>query len=224
MDYHLASNGCWRAEMGPIRMGSRLDLESLGAMGLEVRALKQVHGVDIRDDAYFSKERAYHEGDGLVSLRSGVALVVKTADCLPVILSDGHKIAAVHAGWRGFRAGIVERLTEHFDMARVFAFIGPAISADNYEVDRDLYQAWLAEDPELASRLKPAPAGGTKRLFDLKGMAHAQLTRLGVSEDRLEVIPVCTVTSPLPSFRRDKNRDRSIYSYVYRVAEGTHSL
>ena len=206
--------------MGPVRMGSCLELESLDELGLEVRQLKQVHGVAIRDDAYFANERSYHEGDGLVSTLPSVALVVKTADCLPVVLSDGHKIAAVHAGWRGFRAGIVERLTGHFDMSRVFAFIGPAISADNYEVDRDLYEAWLAEDPALASRLKPAPAGGTKRLFDLKGMARAQLIELGIAEARVEVVPVCTVASSLPSFRRDKNRDRSIYSYIYRMTEG----
>ena len=48
------------------------------------------------------------EGDGFITDRPGVALCVKTADCVPVLLADGKKkvVAAVHAGWRGTALGI----------------------------------------------------------------------------------------------------------------------
>ena len=54
------------------------------------------------------------EGDALLENTPGSVVAVKTADCLPILLVDaGHgAVAAVHAGWRGTVAGIVQRAFE----------------------------------------------------------------------------------------------------------------
>jgi len=156
MDLRLHDSGCWQARCGDVHMGCTLSLEELRE--LSPRLLTQVHGTLIHDDQIYRDEKTC--GDGLVSDRAGVALVIKTADCVPVTFSDGHRIGAIHAGWGGTAAGIVSRLAEHFKPERLFAVIGPAISADNYEVDADLYADWLERDSRLAAFLAPAPASG----------------------------------------------------------------
>jgi len=214
MDLRLHDSGCWQARCGDVHMGCTLSLEELRE--LSPRLLTQVHGTLIHDDLIYRDEKTC--GDGLVSDRAGVALVIKTADCVPVTFSDGHRIGAIHAGWRGTAAGIVSRLAEHFQPERLFAVIGPAISADNYEVDADLYADWLERDSRLAAFLAPAPAGGSKRLFDLKGMVRDHLLRLGVPSDRIETVPACTYASSLPSYRRTGSPSPPLFSYIYRQA------
>jgi polyphenol oxidase len=99
-------------------------------------------------------------GDALLSEEPGILLSVRTADCLPVLLVDSgrHAVAAVHAGWRGALARIMEATVAH--MRRLFgtrpedlvAAIGPSIRACCYEVGEDVAEAFRARFLSAGSR------------------------------------------------------------------------
>jgi len=80
-------------------------------------------------------------GDGIILLEKGVMAIIKTADCLPVILYDpGFPMAAiVHAGWRGTAARITEKALERMvalgaKTSRIGAIVGPGIGPCCYRV------------------------------------------------------------------------------------------
>ncbi len=187
--------------------------EALVQPGLETRAVKQVHGNQILGDSAWSE--SVRKADGLVTDRTGVALIIRTADCVPIHMTDGSRVGLVHAGWRGIRAGIVKRLAAYFEPKRSMAVIGPAISWPRYEVDIDLYGEWLQEDPGLGAWLREITPTSTKRLLDLKGFLHAQFQGMGVQ--RVTTIPLCTFDSTLPSYRREGRRSGQIVNYIYRI-------
>ncbi len=211
MDLHLGKNHCWFGHEGAVRMGCSREL--LAFPGLVARAVKQVHGNRILDDPAWMD--GVLEADGLVSDLPGVILIIRTADCVPVHMTDGSRIALVHAGWRGVRAGIVKGLVAYFDPEKTMAVLGPAISGPRYEVDIDLYGEWLEEDPGLGPWLREIDATSTKRLLDLKGFLSSQLQDMGVK--RVTTIPLCTFDSTLPSYRRQGRQAGRIVNYIYRI-------
>ena len=208
---------CWHGQKDDIHFGSTLQLDHLQQRVAEMRLLKQIHSAAIfTDETYACPPNLLLEGDGLVTDRSDTVLVVKTADCLPIVASDGRRLVALHAGWRGLKAGIVMRLGEFLNPVESFVIIGPAICTKHYEVDRDLYEPWLADEPELSHWLHAAPAGGSKRLLDTRGFAKQQLQQLGFPVNQIKVLATCTFGSQLPSWRREHSRERRLYTYIYR--------
>ncbi len=195
-------------------MGCLLDLGELSSRGFLLRSVKQVHGAEILDDLTYLHSR--QEADGLVTDMKNQALLVKTADCVPLHLTDGRRVAVVHAGWRGTRSGIVKTALSRFEPDKTWAILGPAISAECYEVGRDCYEDWSHEDPNLADHLQALSADSTKRRLDLKGFIRSQLHRAGLDPERIRDVGVCTYQTGLPSYRRDGRLLKSIYSYIYR--------
>jgi YfiH family protein len=131
---------------------------------------------------------------------------VITADCLPLLLTSrgGTEVAAIHAGWRGLAAGVVEATVGamHTDVRELLAWIGPAISQAHYEVGRDVFDALVGDagDPACAACFKPF---GEKYLADLAGLARLRLRRLGVAA--VAGGDHCTFADPgrFHSWRRD---------------------
>ncbi|CAM2010890.1 polyphenol oxidase family protein [Acanthopleuribacter pedis] len=199
---------------GAVSFGYTLDLSGLHQRHGTVRQVTQVHGALVLDDPHYTSNQ--NPADGLVTDLADTALVVKTADCLPVLASDGTRLVALHAGWRGLKAGIIKSLADWLDPRSAFVFIGPAISPSCYEVDADLYQSWLRDDPALANQLSPAPAGGTKRLLDTKAVALRHLQEIGFAPEAVECSPTCTFRSGLPSWRREQPDKRRLYSFIVR--------
>ncbi len=69
---------------------------------------------------------------------------VLTADCLPVLMTDGETIAAIHAGWRGLLGGILTKALVQIPWRRKpLVFLGPAISAEVFDVGEEVYRAFL---------------------------------------------------------------------------------
>jgi polyphenol oxidase len=126
-------------------LDARLDDRS----GLEARrhalvdgpwvALRQVHGARVRTVRRLDEAPAVagSEGDGLVTDLSGVVLSVNSADCAPVALvGRGGVVAAVHAGWRGLVAGVIEQAVTAMRSLRsgaIDAWLGPCIHPECYE-------------------------------------------------------------------------------------------
>lgn len=137
--------------------------------------------------------------DAGVTLRSDVAISVRVADCVPILLADqdGRGVAAVHAGWRGAAAGIVERAVEALSQAtgaaadRIIAAIGPSIGPCCYEVGEDVRAAFLAADIEGAQHF--LPHGGKWRL-DLWQAVARRLETAGVERRHVHVAGLCTAT------------------------------
>jgi YfiH family protein len=80
------------------------------------------------------------EGDGLVTQRTGHALMMMTADCLPIVLgnNEGTEVANLHAGWRGLANGIVENTVTEMKSQPTWAWLGAAISQPCFEVGAEV--------------------------------------------------------------------------------------
>lgn len=147
--------------------------------------------------------------DALVTTQRGLALVVLTADCVPVLLSDHEAgvIAAVHAGRMGARNGIVAKTVEKMVAlgaapARIHALMGAAASGENYEVPRA-----MAEDVEsrLPGSLVRTPQGTWG--LDIRAGLIRQLLSLGVTA--IDSDPRCTVAdTSFFSYRREGTTGR----------------
>ena len=143
--------------------------------------LRQVHGDRVLDRTTLGATPP--EADGSWTDQTLLPCTVLTADCLPVLFCDrgGSRVAAVHAGWRGLRAGILARAVRAMGRPpeQLLAWIGPAIGVGAYEVgadfERDFRHAW------------PWLEGGFKRYqgrvhADLPALARAALGQVGVTD------------------------------------------
>jgi YfiH family protein len=188
-----------------------------------VAMAKQVHGrtvVVVRDgDGLLA---AMPEADAFVSSSRDVAVAIRVADCVPVLMADRHRgvVAAVHAGWRGTAAraatAALEALEREFGTtpADLVAAIGPSIGPCCYEVGTELVDAFAAAGHEryLIDRwfLAPAPPRGSRerpRLrLDVAGANRDQLLLAGVPEDQIFSSGLCTAMhlDVLTSYRAEK--------------------
>ena len=174
-----------------------------------VVSLKQVHSdrVVFLQDTPPSPPRA----DGAVTGRPFLFLVVKTADCLPLLLADPDRrgVAAVHCGWRGTAQGIAEKAVRLLqercgcDPRSLRAGLGPCIGPSCYEVGEDVRQAFLRGSLPL-DVFRPAPGGRGKYFLDLAAANVFQLKRAGLQESHLGLSGLCTHCRPdFCSYRRD---------------------
>ena len=150
----------------------------LGAESL--LGLNQVHGPEVVVAAASWPDRP--RADAMVTDRPGLALGIVTADCAPVLLHDpaAGVIGAVHAGWRGALAGVLEAAVaamQALGASRIVAAIGPCIQQPSYEVGPDLRDAILAHDPSHARFLADGRPGHWQ--FDLPGYCAARLAGIG---------------------------------------------
>jgi len=150
---------------------------SLGAGHL--LGLSQVHGPEVVTVTEPWLPGAGPRADALVTAIPGLALGVVSADCTPVLLADARAgvIGAVHAGWRGALAGVLEATVaamQALGASRIAAAIGPCIRQRSYEVRADLRDAVLARDPADARFFQDGSAGHWQ--FDLAGYCAARLS------------------------------------------------
>lgn len=181
--------------------------------GVEFCWLSQVHGTDVVDAEEVAESADPVEADGCVSRTSGLACAILTADCLPVLLCDrgAEVVAACHAGWRGLAAGVVEQTIDAMGAApgELFAWLGPAIGGDVYEVGDDVRRAFVDADPNAAGHFASSPFHPEDRwVADLHGLATLRLTDLGVETILGE--PTCTHGDEerFFSYRRDGETGR----------------
>jgi purine-nucleoside/S-methyl-5'-thioadenosine phosphorylase / adenosine deaminase len=168
-----------------------------------VYQVRQVHGATVgivRGGEPLSEIRAI-QADALVGAAPGVVVGVRTADCVPALIEDSEAgiCAAVHAGWRGLLAGVLEaavgRMAElggHPERFR--AALGPCIGPCCFEVGEAVAARFPAEHVRAA---RPRP------FVDLRATARARLLSLGVAD--IDASPPCTRCDPAGyySYRRD---------------------
>lgn len=139
------------------------------------------------------------ECDALITNRPGLALVVFTADCTPILFWDEKTgaVGAAHAGWRGTVSGIGARVVEAMGRefgshpADIHAAIGPNIGVCHFETDGDVPQAFRAAyGTEMDQWIT---TDGNKFHLDLKNINRRILNRAGVTQ--VEVSEACTQCS-----------------------------
>lgn len=185
---------------------NRARLRSALALPDEPRWLRQRHTTKVvRADA----NTATVEADGSVTQAPGVVCAVLTADCLPVLLCDrdATMVAALHAGWRGLAAGVIEAGVRATGVppGELLAWLGPAIGPERYEVGDDVPAAVCAADPDARAAFRPSPTGAGKWQADLGALARRRLARAGVPPDAVHGGEWCTASDPerFFSYRRD---------------------
>ena len=141
--------------------------------------LQQVHGTRVVDAAAAG---ALPEADGAWCERPNVVCAVLTADCLPLLLSDrdGRCVAALHAGWRGLAAGVIEHAVAALPVAAdtLLAWLGPAIGPAAYVVGDEVRSSFLAVDAQAAEAFSAHRDGGWHA--DLYRLARQRLAACGV--------------------------------------------
>jgi YfiH family protein len=159
------------------------------------------------------REGCCGDGDAIHTDKSGVALSVVTADCLPIVVAGPSHLTTIHAGWRGLAGHLIEKTLDELneEPGKVCAWIGPAIGPCCYEVGPDVAnQVVAASSPEVELSRHPRP------YLDLTKAAAVQLTRAGVRN--LRTVPVCTRCSPkwLWSYRRDGDRAGRNWTFAWK--------
>jgi YfiH family protein len=164
----------------------------------ELADMEQVHGTRVVEvGGSIRRERC----DALVTDRAEVVLMVRVADCVPVLLADPSAgvVGAAHAGRNGMRDGVVTGCVEWMralGAGDITAWVGPHICGACYEVPDEMQQEVAAVEPVSAGRT----SWGTSSI-DIGAGVTAQLDRAGV---RVVQVPGCTMESPdLYSHRRD---------------------
>lgn len=157
--------------------------------------LYQVHG-DLVVDAVPGRRP---EADGIVTTTPGLTLMVRAADCVPVLLAGSGVIGAAHAGRKGMAAGVVPRTVERMrelGADDITAWIGPSICGACYEVPGQMRDEVAEVEPTSAATTR----NGTPAI-DVAAGVRAQLERAGVT---VAYVGGCTLeSSDLYSFRRD---------------------
>jgi YfiH family protein len=174
-------------------------------MGLPVATVRQVHGTRV---VTAGNEDDPPEADGVASRRRGQALGIVTADCVPaLLLARRHGvIAAVHAGWRGAAAGVLESALDHLrrefgvEPPDVDGVLGPSIGPCCYRVGPEVREAFEARSG--ATTTAAWTPAGDRLLLDLRLAERLLLEQAGVSS--VALVGPCTACTPgLASYRRD---------------------
>ncbi len=157
--------------------------------------LRQVHGDDMVFETALSgaAETSLMEGDGLGTSAPRTALIVKTADCQPILLAhrSSNYVAGLHVGWRGnvadFPTTGVQRFCLHYklDPKDVYAVRGPSLGP------------MAAEFTNFDKEFKPEHRrffNEADQTVNLWGLTKAQLMAAGLPEENIFGLDLCTKT------------------------------
>jgi YfiH family protein len=188
--------------------------EAVGYRHETLFELSQVHGRHVREvrAAEAPAEVRREEGDALLACEAGVAIGVRAADCLPLLVVDpeSRAVSAVHAGWRGTVAGVALAALDALRAAtgapasRLHAAVFPHIRACCFEVGSDV----AAEIQRVVPGERVVDASREKPHVALARVITAQLVAAGVPHAQLDDVAGCTRCDAerFFSYRRDGKR------------------
>ena len=173
----------------------------------------QVHGAAIAEPRGCDAPSA--PAAAVLSRAGGPTVGVGSADGVPILLAveGGAAVAAVHAGWRGLAAGVVEatigRLRTAAPGRALVAAVGPAAGGCCYAVGPEV----IAALAPAAQRVAPGPRG--RPLLDLGGVTVDRLRAAGLAADAIDRVGPCTICSPgWPSYRREGDRAGRALAFI----------
>ncbi len=151
---------------------------------------RQVHGADVID-THGHRGDASVCGDAFVTSSVNVPVLVGVADCVPILVAtrDGSAVAAIHAGWRGAVAGVIEATIQHMTARHniaprdLMAAVGPSIGPCCFEVGDEVAAQFPAEYVNRAH---------AKPHVDLARYVRDTLVSAGVDADLIDFADICT--------------------------------
>ena len=181
--------------------------------------LKQTHSTVVSTpQTRKAKPNDVINADASVTNIANEALVIMTADCLPVLFtnSKGTVVGAAHAGWRGLCAGVLENtvaqmlnLSNETSASDLLVWLGPAIGPASFEVGKDVVEAFRDSGlPFSENAFQPIAGKSGKFLADIYRLACDRLQACGVTS--IFGGEYCTVrdSKQFFSYRRDGQTGR----------------
>lgn len=168
--------------------------------------LSQVHGIGCVEHKQNTQQ--YVVADSAFTVLTDKVCGVMTADCAPILLSDrnGTCVAAIHAGWRGLAAGVVQNCVDCMPVEKneLLAWIGPCIGSESFEVGTEVVESFahLPECFEFQSN--------GKFLADLTSLCAKTLTSIGIK--KVFLAAECTYSSPKRFFSHRHTTHRGMAS------------
>lgn len=164
--------------------------------------LKQIHSNNVlvvNEDNLFQELEA---ADGVITNLKGVALIIATADCQPIMLYDSKNevIANVHSGWKGTLNKILEKtinkMVNMFESKPedIVVCIGPSILKCCFEVDEEVVRDFKNnfDDIDGFITLGNVKMGKQKYYIDTIGINKKELSKLGILEQNIFISDICT--------------------------------
>ena len=155
-----------------------------------------------------------YQGDFLITNKKNIALVVLTADCVPLVLVDSVKkiVAVVHAGWRGSFLGVLEETLETMkqkyqtDFSDIKAFFGPSARSCCYQVSEDFVSSFELKFGKVDSFYRR----NSSIYFDNNQFLQKILKKYGILEQNINIEnSFCTICNlQYCSFRREGEQSR----------------
>lgn len=171
----LRSLGCLTTETARKSLIEQFSLPS------EPIWLKQIHSAIPLPALTENKGK---EADATYTQEKNRVCVVLTGDCIPLLIchQNGTHVAAIHAGWRGLVNGVIESTLSALQVPtnQLLAWLGPAISADHYEVGNEVRELFVKQDKEAVDAFIPSPHTSGHWLADLYGLARLRLKKQGI--------------------------------------------
>jgi YfiH family protein len=188
--------------------------------GFRFLFLNQVHSAIIRFIDRIPEKK--YRGDAMITDIPEFLLIIRTADCLPVLVVDEPRkiIAAVHCGWRGTSKRVAHKVIQGMvdrykcRPSSLLVALGPCIGGECYEVGEDVFQSFKKEG--LSTEFFRAQSSKKKKyLFDLKGENISQMLNLGIEKKNIYSAEGCThCDMSFPSYRRDRERAGRMLSFI----------
>ena len=209
---------------GPEGSNTRIEDErdgfmaAVGLAGWPVGRLIQVHSNVVHHVDHNEFANAAPEGDGAYTGLAGIALEVRTADCVPILIaeSSARVVAMAHAGWRGTSEGIVRKVVDSIvsefgiSAGNLAVAMGPHIGVCCMEVGEEVFD-WFAA-PEMFERKAEWP----KPHLNLASANRTQLVEAGVRPQMIQASALCTRCRPdlFYSYRRTGAGSGRMFSVI----------
>jgi len=170
-------------------------------LGVAIARPTQVHGATVIKADQAPADGALQDADAIATTTHGIAPTILAADCVPIVIAGDGAVAAVHAGWKGLRDGvigeavaIVRSLGSGSDAVPLSAAVGPCAGVCCYEVSDELHETFAQRDQDFRNGQN----------LDLNAIARQQLKDASV--ENIHDLGLCTICSDpgvLFSYRRD---------------------
>lgn len=193
-------------------------LNALNIVPKQVHHGNQVHGATVEivnadksEHPLFAGYPLSPETDGFITSEVGVALLVRMADCTPIVIYDpvNKVIAAIHSGWRGTVQKIsqqaIAKMVHHFgtEVSDLIAYVGPSIDQEHYEVGAEVYEAFEA----IGKREHYFKAKGDKYILDMVQANIEVLKLAGVKIENIDFSTESTFVSERLHSARKEGKD-----------------
>ena len=178
---------------------------ALGFSYSDIFRTHQMHTTNIEivtENNIGTDHRTYLDGiDGLITKEKGVLLSARMADCVPVLLYDTKNAAcaAIHSGWRGTLGGIVPKAVQMMydnfgsEPESMIAAIGPAAQSCCYEVGKEVFDAFVAQNSDFATGFEQRNG---KLYLNLHIIIADQLKICGFGDNNISISRLCTICYP----------------------------